>query len=115
MIVDALMKMPMLFKGNELDKRASQTAAEWPPGSYSQARFRRLAAELGIVGRVRRHNEESGYIDADFEYSLRERLPITHRDECVIHPMFYSRFNVEFNSPARVMPFSTERDGEDVV
>jgi Cdc6-like AAA superfamily ATPase len=109
-IVDALMRMPMLFSGKELDKRASQSATEWPDDSYSSAKFRRLVAELGIVGRVRRHNEEAGYIDADFEYSLRERLPITHRDECVIHPMFYSRFNIEFNSGSRVMPFSTERD-----
>lgn len=110
-IVDALMKMPMLFSGKELDKRASQSASEWPPNTYSPARFRRLVAELGIVGRVRRHNEESGYIDADFEYSMPERLPITHRDDCVIHPMFYSRFNVEFNSPCRVIPFTTDRDG----
>jgi Cdc6-like AAA superfamily ATPase len=109
-IVDALMRIPMVFSGNELDKRASQSATEWPVDSYSSAKFRRLVSELGIVGRVRRHNEDAGYIDADFEYSLRERLPITHRDECVIHPMFYSRFNVEFNSPSRVMPFSTERD-----
>lgn len=109
-IVDALMKMPMLFTGNELDKRASQSASEWPNGSYSPARFRRLVAELGIVGRVRRHNSDAGYIDADFEYSIRERLPLTHRDECVVHPMFYSRLNVEFNSSSRVMPFSSERN-----
>lgn len=109
-IVDALMKMPMVFMGNELDKRARQSASEWPAGTYSPARFRRLVAELGIVGRVRRHNVEAGYIDADFEYSLKERLPITHRDECVIHPMFYSRFNIQFNQPTRVVPFSTDRD-----
>ncbi len=113
-IIDALMKMPMLFTGNELDKRASQSASEWPADMYSPARFRRLVAELGVVGRVRRHNVTAGYIDADFEYSLRDRLPITHRDECVIHPMFYRRLNVEFNSAARVMPFSTEREAEEV-
>jgi hypothetical protein len=107
-IVDALMRMPMLFTGNKLDQRASQSATEWPE-AYSQARFRRLVAELGVVGRVRRHNTEAGYIEADFEYSLEERLPLTHRDECVIHPMFYSRLNVELNSPSRVLPFSTAR------
>lgn len=112
-IVDALMGIPMLFRGNELDKRASQSATEWEDG-YSSAKFRRLIAELGIVGRVRRNNEDAGYIDADFEYSLRERLPLTHRDECVIHPMFYSRFNVQINSPSRVMPFSTEREEREV-
>jgi hypothetical protein len=109
-IVDALIKMPMIFTGNELDKRASETASEWPPGMYSPARFRRLVAELGIVGKVRRHNEKAGYIDADFEYSLRDRLPITHRDECVIHPMFYRRLDIELNTMSRVMPFSTDRD-----
>jgi hypothetical protein len=113
-IVDALMKMPMIFMGNELDKRASQSASEWPVDMYSPARFRRLVAELGVVGRVRRHNETAGYIDSDFEYSLRDRMPLTHRDECVIHPMFYRRLNVEFNSSARVMPFSTERESEEV-
>jgi hypothetical protein len=108
-IVDALMRMPMQFAGNELDKRASQSASEWPPGTYSPARFRRLVAELGIVGRVRRENTKAGYIDADFEYSLQDRLPLTHRDTCVIHPMFYQRLNVELNTNARVMPFTTER------
>lgn len=114
-IVDALMKIPMVFTGNELDKRASQSASEWPVSSYSPARFRRLVAELGIVGRVRRRNDEAGYIDADFEYSRRERLPITHRDECVIHPMFYTRFNVDFNCPARVLPFSMERESDETI
>jgi hypothetical protein len=112
-ILDALMKIPMIFNGNELDKRASQSASEWPPGTYSPARFRRLVAELGVVGRVRRRNDGGGYVDADFEYSLRERLPITHRDECVIHPMFYSRFNVEPVIKARIMPFSTEREARE--
>jgi hypothetical protein len=109
-IVDALMRMPMSFPGRELDKRASQSASEWPQGTYSSAAFRRLVAELGIVGRVRRHNETAGYIDADFEYSMVDRLPLTHRDECVIHPMFYSRLNVDLSMPARVMPFTTGRE-----
>lgn len=110
-IVDALMKMPMEFKGSELDKRAKETASEWPPGEYSPARFRRLVAELGIIGRVTRRNDSVGYIyiDADFEYSLTDRLPITHRDECVIHPMFEKRLKVEFDK-VRVLPFSTDRD-----
>lgn len=112
-IVDALMRMPMLFNGNELDKRASQSASEWSKGEYSPAKFRRLVSELGIVGRVKRHNEKAGYIDAEFEYSIEDRLPITHRDQCVVHPMFYSRFNVELNSPSRVMPFSTDRETQE--
>ena len=104
------MNIPMLFMGNELDKRAPQTKHDWPTDAYSPAAFRRLVAELGIVGRVTRMNTQDGFIDADFEYSLRERLPLTHRDQCVIHPMFYRRLHVEMNSNARVMPFTSERD-----
>jgi hypothetical protein len=103
-IVDSLMGIPMVFTGNELDRRASQSASEWPKGTYSQGAFRRLVAELGIIGRTRKHGPEAGYIEADFQYSLRERLPLTHRDECAVHPMFYSRFNVDCNLPSRVIP-----------
>jgi hypothetical protein len=70
-----------------------------------------LVAELGVIGRVARDNATQGFIDADFEYSMSERLDLTHHDTCVVHPMFYNRFKVEFNSRARVMPF-TSRHGE---
>lgn len=107
-IVSALMKLPMLFNGSELDKRAPQTAAEWH-GDYSPGRFRRLVAELGIIGRAARGDETTSFVDADFEYSLNERLELTHRDLCVVHPMFYRRLNVELNAKALVMPFSSRQ------
>jgi hypothetical protein len=105
----------MLFNGKELERRARESANKWnwQRRQFSKEDFIQLVAELGIVGLVRRHNEDSGYIDADFEYSLQQRLTITPRAKCVIHPMFYSRFRVEFNSQSLVMPFSTERPGED--
>ena len=106
-ITNGLMSLPKVFQGNELDRRASQSASEWK-GEYSPARFRQLVAELGVVGRVTRENA-AGYIDADFEYSSTERLVLTHRDTCVIHPMFYRKLNTEINSTARVMPFTTPR------
>ena len=114
-IVDALINMPMVFTGNELDKRAPQSKAAWPDGTYSPAAFRQLVTELGIVGRVSRHNADSGFIDADFEYSMRDRLRVTHRDQCAIHPMFYRRLNIDLTEHARVMPFSTDRDHRDVL
>jgi hypothetical protein len=107
-IVSALSRLPKVFNGNELDKRASQSAAEWPR-EYSPSRFKQLVAELGIVGRVTRGNHETDYIDADFEYSSTERLMLTHRDICVVHPMFYQKLSIAINSEARVMPFTTKR------
>jgi hypothetical protein len=107
-IVSALMKLPKVFDGRELDRRASQSAAEWPD-NYSPSRFRQLVAELGIIGRVTRNPPSTGFIDADFEYASTERLWLTHRDQCVVHPMFYRKLEVEFNSEARVIPFGTKR------
>lgn len=108
-IVSALMGMPMLFMGSELDKRARDTKSSWPEGTYSLTGFRQLVTELGIIGRVSKRNDKAGYVDADFEYSTTDRLTITPRDECVIHPMFYSKLNVQLDFRVRVMPFSVER------
>ncbi len=111
-IVDALLNIPMVFSGNELDKRAPISKGAWPGDSYSSPAFHQLVTELGLVGRVSRLNVEHGYIDADFEYAMTDRLRVTSRDQCAIHPMFYSRLNVDLNKRARVMPFSTARDHE---
>lgn len=104
-IVEALSGLPMIFKGNELDKRAPLTASEWPLGEYSPLAFRQLAAELGIIGRVRRVDEQAGVIEADFEYSLEGRLPLLVTDYCVVHPMFYRKLNIQVNRNLRVYPF----------
>ena len=107
-IVSALSGLPKIFTGNELDKRASQSAAEWKT-EYSPSRFKQLISELGIVGRVTRGDHESDFVDADFEYGSTERLMLTHRDTCVVHPMFYQKLNIGMNTEARVMPFTTRR------
>lgn len=104
-IVEALSGLPMIFKGNELDKRAPLTASEWAAGEYSPLAFRQLVSELGIVGRVRHINEKAGYVEADFEYSSESRLPLLVTDVCVVHPMFYRKLNININRPLRVYPF----------
>lgn len=105
-IVSALSGLNKVFKANELDRRASRSAAEWRT-DYSPSRFKRLIMELGIVGKVTRLSDE--FIDADFEYGRVDRLDIAHDDLCVIHPMFYQKLNIVMNSEARVMPFTTKR------
>lgn len=112
-IIDALANIPMLVTGAELDKRAKYTNSAWPSGTYSLARFRNLLTELGIVGLVRRRNERDGYVDAVFEYSLPTRLTVAPQDECVIHPMFYSRLKVPPEKLYRVMPFGKDREADE--
>jgi hypothetical protein len=114
-IVNTLLRIPMVFPGSELDRRAYQSKRAWPDDSYSPAAFHQLVTELGIVGRVTRSNHEHGYIDADFEYSMKDRLRVSEHDLCAIHPMFYSRLNVLIDRDVRVIPFSTAREHQDVV
>jgi hypothetical protein len=104
-IAEALSGLPLIFKGNELDKRAPQTASLWPDGDYTPYGFRQLVAELGIVGRVRQISRDKGIIEADFEYNHANRLPLLVHDDCVIHPMFYQKLNIQMNQKMCVYPF----------
>jgi hypothetical protein len=114
LIVDALLGITSIFPGNELDRRAKRTLSHWNPNSYSLSNFRKFITELGVIGRVTRNNAESGYVDAEFEYTSPSRLTVTHDDQCVIHPMFYRRLNVKVVDGARILPFSTDRELKEV-
>ena len=111
-IVMALTNAPMTFKGSFLDQVAKKTSDVWAEG-YSLSSFRRLVAELGIVGKVRRKNDQVGIIEVDFEYAMPDRLVITNDDECAIHPMFYSKLQVLRNDVI-VYPFPDHEDYRDL-
>jgi hypothetical protein len=104
-ILDALVGGPMIFPGRDLDRIAPRTASVWQFGDYSPLKFRQVVAELGVVGRVRRRDERTGIIEADFEYAMHDRLPLQVDDDCVIHPMFYQRLNAQITNRVIVYPF----------
>jgi archaellum biogenesis ATPase FlaH len=104
-IAEALSGLPLIFKGNELDKRAPQTASQWPAGEYSSYAFRQFVSELGIVGRVRNVSEKTGIVEADFEYAGDSRISLLVNDLCVIHPMFYKKLNIRMTKNLCVYPF----------
>jgi archaellum biogenesis ATPase FlaH len=104
-IVEALSGLPLIFKANELDKRAPQTASQWPSGDYSSYAFRQFVSELGIVGRVRNVSEKTGIVEADFEYAGESRISLLVNDQCVIHPMFYKKLNIRMTKNLCVYPF----------
>lgn len=104
-IAEALSGLPLIFKGNELDKRAPQTASQWPAGEYSSYAFRQFVSELGIVGRVRNVSEKTGIVEADFEYAGESRISLLVNDQCVIHPMFYKKLNIRMTKNLCVYPF----------
>jgi hypothetical protein len=109
-IIDALMGSPMLFDGRSLDRWAPRTASQWPTDKYSPYSFRQLLSEMGVIGRVRKKDERTKIVKADFEYFVRDRLPIVDTDECAIHPMFYRRLNVAHAEGWRVYPFPDHPD-----
>ena len=104
-IAEALSGLPLIFKGNELDKRAPQTASQWPAGEYSSYAFRQFVSELGIVGRVRNVSDKTGIVEADFEYAGDSRISLLVTDMCVIHPMFYKKLNIRMTKNLCVYPF----------
>lgn len=109
-IVRALHKMPMIFLGSELDKRAPESAPHWKAGGYSPSAFSQLVVELGIVGKVV-DRSDSGHVSAEFEYSQRASMRVTHRDECVMHPMFFGMLHpVPPDKPIMVMPFIVQNE-----
>jgi hypothetical protein len=109
-IVRALTRMPASFLGSELDRRAPESAAHWHKGGYSPSAFSRLVVELGIVGRVVKESR-SGYLDAEFEYSQRVSMRVTHRDKCVIHPMFFGMLDiVQPEEAITIMPFIVHQE-----
>ena len=112
-IIQALNRLPIVFPGSELDKRASESASHWKLGGYSPSAFSRLVVELGIVGKVA-NQSESGHVNAEFEYAQRTALRISHRDVCALHPMFFSKLTpTTLDRSITVMPFIVQKDEED--
>jgi hypothetical protein len=104
-ISEALVGAPVLFKGKQLDKLAPRTASLWPNRDYSALKFRTMVAELGIVGRVRKVDERTKLVEADFEYAVDKPLSLQVDDDCVVHPMFYERFRINSSDGFTVLPF----------
>lgn len=112
-IISSLEGLPMEFMGNELHKSAKRTSGHWSHGEYSQSEFIRLVVELGIVGRKRGNTDhQTKIIRADFEFAVRDRLFINEKDACVIHPLFYSKLNINRTAPVSfcVYPFPDRPD-----
>ncbi|WP_298508134.1 hypothetical protein [uncultured Kordia sp.] len=112
-IISALQGLPIEFKWSELRRAARRSATHWENGNWSD--FIRLVIELGIIGRKREEtNYNSKIIKADFEFALRDRLFLSEKDICVIHPLFYSKLNINRNNPSDycVYPFPNKPEFE---
>ena len=104
-VLNTLSGCPNVFQANYLDKIAHRTRGEWVQGDYSPSKFVQVLTEMGIVGVVRQWSQDANIIEANFEYAMRDRLPINNNDICVIHPMFYKKFRVSMKEKVIVYPF----------
>lgn len=104
-IADAMAGSPVKFKGKHLDKVAPRTASLWPDHEHSSLKFRKMVTELGIVGRVRKVDEHSKVVEADFEYAVNQPLSLQVDDDCVVDPMFYRRLRIDSGDGFTVLPF----------
>lgn len=111
-IISAIQGLPVEFKASELDRIAPRTAAQWDDNSYSPFEFSRLLVELGIVGRKKGETDKKrNIVKAEFEYSFKDRLFINENNTCIIHPMFFKKFNIDYNSSeVCVYPFPDHPD-----
>jgi hypothetical protein len=118
-IVQALTYLGPIFTGSAFSSTGKRTSGHWPSGKYSAQRFTKLVTELGIVGRVRNPEDlPNQHIEADFEYFEEDHLLISEEDKCVIHPMFYGRFNThkkfEPDNKFAVYPFPDHPTYKDI-
>lgn len=105
-IIASLQGLPIEFVGSMLNKVSARSASKWTT-RYSPNEFIKLITEIGIIGRKRGNENNSMIIKADFEFSMKDRLFINELDTCVIHPLFYSKLNINRNNPVNkyVYPF----------
>jgi hypothetical protein len=95
-MVSALEGMPMIFKANELNKCAQRVKRLFSKAEYSPENFKKILIEIGVIGRVRGTDDitKQNFIEADFEYFVKDRVYINEDDNCVIHPMFFAKLNI---------------------
>lgn len=98
---------PNVFKGNYLDKLAPRSKKLWSDTMpYDRILFQKMLCELGLIGKVVQITNR--YMESIFEYGLNDHLLIDSKDECVIHPMFYEKLNINILSKNMIYPRSID-------
>lgn len=109
-IVECLEGQPSFFPAGELDQIAAQRAKKIWQDRYDRQRFKRVLAEIGVIGVVRKVVEPHGIIHGDFEYHSNERLSIHENQSVVIHPMWYRRLKITRQPGWNIYPFPDTDD-----
>lgn len=97
---------------SELDKRLKEVSSLRAEFQLSSEDVKRLLLECGVLGiqksRSDLHNQKIALVEALFEYQVKDKLTITNKDTCVIHPMFYEPLEICIDANSLVYPKPAE-------
>lgn len=103
-----------ILDGRHLDELAARSKKAWPISMpYDRNLFWQIVSELGLVGAV--VNKTERYWEAEFEYTMQDRLILNEQDECVIHPLFYKTFRIKVSRERVVYPVGPDRMDEEQI
>lgn len=99
-----LPKLPVLTTAKEIKdklyktsdaKAVLQTYSGHPQVTVGKERFLRLLIETGVYGKVVHEPSahSSGYVEAEFEYTISGALKINNEDGLAMHPLFSGRLS----------------------
>ncbi len=100
------------IQGNELHIAYNRAKAFIPEDpDFDHRQFTDMLVQMGVIGRIRRQDNEARIVEADFQHNMDHELRINERDPCVVHPMFCSFLNRSFGPGGYVVfPFPDSPD-----
>lgn len=100
------------MQGNELHIAFNRARAFIPEDpDFDHRQFIDMLVQLGVIGRIRRQDNEARIVEADFQHNMDHELRINERDQCIVHPMFCSFLNRSFGPGGYIVyPFPEHPD-----
>jgi hypothetical protein len=105
-----------IFDLGDLHKQLLEALPLLGSSGMSRTDAERLFLETGIVGIVKEENiikggEHQSYIEALFEYQIKDTLTVQNKHQLVIHPMFYQGLNIDVDRNSLVYPKPADEEG----
>lgn len=104
-IMLAFRQEPNVFPASRLQEIAEKSGRYWVDSvlRFDINTFVRMALEVGFIGL--RQKETDIYHVAEFEYHRKEQINLPPDAVCVIHPMFYKKYEIAVDQRKVVYPY----------
>ena len=103
-ILSCFQGQPNVFpRSSSIDKLLPRTKSAWPDEMpYDRMLAWQMIAEVGFIGQI--VDQTDRYYEAEYEYTVGDRMALHYDEPCAIHPMFYSLFRVKADKSKVVYP-----------